>query len=63
MFYAGIKKNFFNAYLFLRERERERESMRREGQGKGDTESDAAPSSELPAQSMMRDWNPWTVRS
>ena len=48
----------------LRERERERESASRGGaERKGDTESEAAPGSELSAQSPTRGSNSGTVRS
>ena len=54
--------NFFNVYLFLRERERQSMSSGGAERG-GDTESEAAPGSELSAHSLTRGSNSRTVRS
>ena len=53
---------YVNVYSFLIERERENASRGRT-EREGDTESEAAPGSELSAHSLTRGLNPQTVRS
>ena len=54
---------FFNVYLFLREREERKSTSRGGAEREGDTESEAAPGSQLSAQSWMWGLYPCTVRS
>ena len=52
--------------MFIFERERQREERKRVGEGQRERETQnpkQAPGSELPAQSLTRGSNSWTVRS
>ena len=54
---------FFNVYFREREKEKDREQAGGGAEREGDTESEAAPGSEMLAQSLMRGSNLQTKRS